>query len=88
MIDVVRTIPATAAIEAPAIINCTDAQLSPRSAPVGLGFGNPLASILRYLPPSLEVGDSKAALAFDWRFLDRQTWRERKFHARECNANC
>ena len=56
MIDVMRAVATPAAIQAPAIIDCADAQFSPLSSAIGLGFRYPLACVFRYFSPSLEVG--------------------------------
>ena len=71
VIDVVSAVAATAAIEAPAIIDCTDAQPAPVGPAIRLGLCNFLAGVFRYFPSSLEVRNRKTTLALDWRFLDR-----------------
>ena len=57
MIYVMRTIPAPASIQAPAIIDCTDPQLSPRRPAIGLGFRYSLSGVLRDFSSSLEVSN-------------------------------
>jgi hypothetical protein len=57
MIDVVRTVATPAAIQAPTIIDCTDAQPSPRSSAIGLSLCYSLACILRYFSSPLEVSN-------------------------------
>ncbi len=55
MIYVVRTVSSTAAVQAPAIIDCADAQLPPIGPAIGLGICDPLARVLGYFPPGPEV---------------------------------
>ena len=55
MIDVVRTIATATAIQAPAIIDCADAQFSPSSSTIGLGLCYSLAGVLCYFSSPLEV---------------------------------
>ncbi len=55
MIYVVRTVSSPAAIQAPAIIDCADAQLPPTGPAIGLCIRDPLARVLRYFPPGPEV---------------------------------
>ena len=57
MIDVVRTVATTTAIQAPAIIDCANTQFSPASSAIGLGLRYPLARVLRYLSSPLEVSN-------------------------------
>ncbi len=57
MIDVMRAVATAAAIQAPAVIDCTDAQLSTMGPAIGLRLCNPLAGVLRYFPPALEVSN-------------------------------
>ena len=57
VVDVVSAVAATAAIEAPAIIDCTDAQPAPVGPAIRLGLCNFLAGVFRYFPSSLEVGN-------------------------------
>jgi hypothetical protein len=71
MIDVVRAVATPAAIQAPAIIDCTDAQLSPRSSAIGLGLCYSLAGVLRDFSSAFEVSNRKASLTFNGRFPDR-----------------
>ena len=55
MIDVMRAIAATAAIQAPACVDCTDAQSSAVGTTLGFSLRDPLARVLRYFPSCLEV---------------------------------
>ena len=71
MVYVVRTIPAPASIQAPAIIDCTDAQLSPRSSAIGLDLYYSLADVLRDFSSAFKVSKCKASFTFDGRFFDR-----------------
>jgi len=71
MIYVMRTIPAPASIQAPAIIDRTDAQLSPRRPAIGLGLRYSLAGVLRNFSSSLEVSNCKASFTFNGRLPDR-----------------
>ncbi len=57
MIDVVRTVSTSAAIQTPTIINCTDAQFPPRSSAIGLGLCYPLACVLCNFSSPLEVSN-------------------------------
>ena len=74
MIDVVSTVAAPAAVEAPAFVDGTDAQLPPVPPSIRLGICDSLTSVLGYLATSLEVGSRKTTPAFDCRFLDSETW--------------
>ena len=65
MINVVCAVAAAAAVQAPAIIDCADTQLSPAAPAIGLEICNLLARVLCNLPPAFEVSNCKAALAFD-----------------------
>ena len=57
MIDVMRAVATPAAIQAPAIIDCADAQFSPLGSAIGLGFRYPLACVFRYFSSPLEVSN-------------------------------
>ena len=57
MIDVVRTVSTSAAIQTPTIINCTDAQFPPRSSAIGLGLCYPLACVLCNFSSPLEMSN-------------------------------
>ena len=71
MIDVMRAVATTAAIQAPAIVDCTDAQFSPRSSAIGLGLRDSLAGVLCYLSSAFEVSNCKASFTFNGRLPDR-----------------
>ena len=71
MIDVMRAVATPTTIQAPAIIDCTNAQFSPLGSAIGLGFRYPLACVFRYFSSPLEVSNGKASFAFDGRFPDR-----------------
>ena len=64
MINVMRAVAAATAIQAPAIIDCTDTQPPPLGPAIRFGLCNPLASVLRYFPSALEVSNRKAAFTF------------------------
>ena len=57
MIDVVRAVSTPAAIQAPAIIDCADAQFSALGSAISLSLRYSLACVLRYLSSPLEVGN-------------------------------
>ena len=71
MINVMRAVATTTTIQAPAIIDCTDAQLSPRSSAIGLGLCYLLAGVLRYFSSAFEVSNCKASFTFNSRLPDR-----------------
>ena len=71
MIDVMRAVATTTTIQAPAIIDCADAQFSPLGSAIGLGLRYSLSCVLRNLSSPLEVSNGKASFAFDGRFPDR-----------------
>jgi len=52
-----RAIAAAAAIQAPAIIDCADAQFSPLGSAIGFGFRYPFACVFRYFSSPLEVSN-------------------------------
>ncbi len=56
MIDVVRTIAAPAAIQAPALVDRADAQLPPASPSFRLSICDSLTGVFGYLRPALKVG--------------------------------
>ena len=56
VVDVMRPITAAAAVEAPAIIDCADAQSFAAGSAICLGVCNLLACIFRYLPAAPELG--------------------------------
>ncbi len=57
MVDVVRTVATTTAIQAPASIDCTDAQLASLGPTIRLSLRYPLAGVLRYFSSALEVSN-------------------------------
>ncbi len=65
MINIVRAVSTTAAVQAPAIIDSADAQPSSARPAIGLSVGNLLARVLRDFPAAAAVSYGKAALAFD-----------------------
>jgi len=71
MIDVMRTVATTTTIQAPAIIDCTDAQLSPRSSAIGLSLCYSLAGVLCHFSSAFEVSNCKASFTFNGRLPDR-----------------
>lgn len=83
MIDVMRAVPALAAIEAPAIIDRADTQTSSPGTAIGFGIGYSLARVLRYLPAAHIMRPREATLAFNGRVLDFQSGIQLKSHL-EC----
>ena len=57
MIYVVCTVSPTAAVQAPAIIDRTDAQLAPAGPAIGLRVCNLLARVFRYFPPNPKMSN-------------------------------
>ena len=57
MIDVVRAVAATTAVQAPASVDCTDSQPATVGSAIGFGLRDSLARVLRYFPSALEVRD-------------------------------
>lgn len=55
MIDVMRPIASTAAIQTPALINTADTQLSPAGSPPGFSISDFLTRIFRNFSATLEV---------------------------------
>ena len=70
MIDVVRAVSTTAAVQTPVLIDRTNAQLSPVGPAIGLSICNPLAGVLCDFPSAFEMSDGETALAFDRGFPD------------------
>ena len=80
MIDVMRAIPALAAIEAPAFIDRTDTQTSSPGTAISFGIRYSLARVFRYLPAAQEMRPRETPLAFNSRALDFQSGIQLKFH--------
>lgn len=80
VIYVMRAVAAAATVEAPAIIDGTDAQFAARSPTVRLGICDFLASVLGDLSSVLEGNNSKASLTFNRGFFYCQTWRQLELH--------
>ncbi len=57
MIYVVRAVSTTAAVQAPAIIDGADAQLSSVRPAIGFSVGNLLARVLGYFPPATKMSN-------------------------------
>ncbi len=55
MVYVMRAVPALAAVEAPAIINCADPESPPSGAATSFSVGYSLAGVLSYLSPAWKV---------------------------------
>jgi len=70
MIDVVCAVSTAAAVEAPTIINRTDAQSSPTRPAIRFGVCDLLARVLCDFPTTMEWGNSKTAFAFNSGFPD------------------
>ena len=81
MIDVVRAVTATRAIETESAVDVADAQdLTIASPPTGFEIRNPLARVLRNLLPAFEGNSRETASAVDRRLADRQAVREFERH--------
>ena len=81
VIDVVRAVAATRAVQTETTIDIADAQdLSITCAPTGFEIRDPLARVLSYLLSMLEMNGSEAALPIDRRFVDRKAVREVELH--------
>ncbi len=65
MVYVVRTVPATAAVKAPTIIDRTNTQPPAARSPVSLGVGNFFAGVFGNFVPAGEVGGSETSPALD-----------------------
>ncbi len=65
MVDVMRAVPALAAIEAPANINCTDAKPASPGAAISFSIGYSLAGVLRYLSAPGKVRLRKTPLTLN-----------------------
>jgi hypothetical protein len=86
VIDVVRAVAATRAVQTETPIDIADAQdLTITCAPTGFEIYDPLARVLSYLLPRFEMNGSEAALPIDRRFADRKAVRE--FHRRIVRRN-
>jgi hypothetical protein len=65
VVDIVGAVSTLAAIEAPAIVDCADAQLSPPGPAISFRIRNFLAGVFRYFPAPAEVRTGKASLTFN-----------------------
>jgi hypothetical protein len=65
VIYVMRSVTATAAVDAPNAVDITDAQLGSMGAALCFPIGNSLAGIFSDLSPVLEMNSGKAAAAVD-----------------------
>ena len=73
MIDVMRAVPALAAIEAPALIDRADTQTSSPGTAISFGIRYSLARVLRYLPAAHKMRPRETTLSFNSRVLDFQS---------------
>lgn len=80
MIDVMRAVPALAAIETPAIIDRADTQTSSPGTAISFGIRYSLAPVLRYLPAAPKMRPRETTLALNSRGLDFQSGIQLKFH--------
>lgn len=80
MIDVMRAVPALAAIETPAFIDRADTQTSSPGTAISFGIRYSLARVLRYLPAAHEMRPRETTLAFNSRVLDFQSGIQLKSH--------
>ena len=72
VIDVMRAVATTAAVQTPAAIDIADAQNAPiagSSSRFEIWYS--LAGVLSDLFPATEVNSCETAFAVNWRFLDR-----------------
>ena len=83
MIDVMRSVTALAAIEAPAFIDRADTQASSPGTAISFGIRYSLAPVLRYLPAAHKMRPRETTLAFNSRVLDFQSGIQLKSHL-EC----
>ena len=65
MVDVMRTIAAATAVDAPLAVNIADAQLRPMCAALCFAIGNSFSGVLRDLAPVFEMNCREAAFAVD-----------------------
>ncbi len=65
VINVVRAVPALAAIKTPTVVNRTDAQLSTVGPAISFRIRNLLAAILSYFPTPFESHAGEAAFTFN-----------------------
>ena len=65
MVDVVRTVAAAAAVDAPDAVEITDAQLGSMGAALGFAIRNSLTGVFGNLAPVREINRRKAASAVD-----------------------
>ena len=85
VVDIVRAIPAAAAIQTPAAIDVTDAQLGPTGPALGFKVRDSFTGVLGDLSPALEKGRGKTASAIDCRFPDREACGQLELHpAKDC----
>ena len=89
MIYVMRAIAATTAVEAPTIVDGTNAQFAARGSTVCLSICDSFAGVFGDFPSLFERGYSKTSLTFNCGFFDGQAWGQVKFHVvlKNCNAN-
>ena len=66
MVDVMRTVAAATAVDAPVAVNIADAQLGSMGTALSFAIRNALARVLGYLAPVRKPGGRKAAFTVDW----------------------
>lgn len=66
MVDVMRTVAAATAVDAPGAVNIADAQLGAMGAALSFKIRNALAGVFSYLAPVWKIDCRKTAFAVDW----------------------
>ena len=80
VIDVMRTVPTAAPVDAEASVDVTDTQLGSVRAPLRFVIRNYFAGVFGNFSAALERLSRKATLAVNWRPANRKTGRKFELH--------